>query len=117
MKKNDLLGWATPDTSIIMDAAIKEMRRLEDELLKKVVSQLLGREPVREDGKRLTKVYREGEPLNYQLLFDNDPVGIVTFNVTGPSWGITFSPHIKPKPAFPPGGIEVVPVVTDKSPD
>lgn len=81
------------DQNHLMQKVISKMRDNEEQVLKTVVKQILKREPVIEDAKRLTKMFYEGEPLNYDLAFDGVKVGKVVFDITGINWGITFHPE------------------------
>jgi hypothetical protein len=76
----------------MMNHLINEFRKMEEDLLKKVVFQITKKEATVEDAKRLTKFYYEGEPLNYDLAWDGVKIGCVVFGNEQFKWSVTFHP-------------------------
>lgn len=60
----------------IMDS----INKMEEDCLKKIMRQVLGREPIPTDFKRLTKYTYEGRPDEYQIGFDGEKIGTVKYN-------------------------------------
>lgn len=84
-------------SSLIKDL-YRELRKKEEEVFKAVMRQVLGRDPVEEDAKKCTKLYRSDlDPINYWIAYDGITLGKVTFSFDGPKWGITFDPDPKYK--------------------
>jgi hypothetical protein len=82
------------DGNYVFKMIQREMYKREEELLKLVIKQLIGREAKLSDAKRLTKVYGDLEDRpGYALLFDGAQIGTVVFGI-GPNITITFLPMI-----------------------
>lgn len=73
------------------------MMRCEDECLRQVLEQLIGRYPVPEDGKLLTIIYHNDYPARYLLMFKNTVLGLVTksIDIEKNQFNCNFNPKIK----------------------
>lgn len=71
---------------------IKQYHAVEEQVLTRVLKQLVGREPLPEDGKRFSKVYLQGDYLNYQLAFDEIVIGEMVFTQLWNEITVTFKP-------------------------
>lgn len=76
----------------MLEDFIKIIKNKEEEILMGICRKILKREPEITDAKRLTKIYRDGEPLNYSLAFDGVVVGNFTFIQIGCEFTVTFQP-------------------------
>jgi hypothetical protein len=82
------------DYNSVMTNFIKMVYKTEEDIIKQVLRQILGREPVLEDAKDLTKAYRTDiSHTDYDLSYKNIPVGKVIFEFNGPSFSVTFTPN------------------------
>jgi hypothetical protein len=82
--------------SILQHEFAKKVRQSEEDILKRIIVQITGREATIEDAKDLTKCYYNGEPLNYDLAYKGQTIGKVRFELTGPNGSVTFYPtHLK----------------------
>lgn len=71
----------------------KKISQSEETVLKQLVKQLTGEEATIEHAKKLTKVYHEGEPMNYTVCYNHIPLGKVVFDFTkGTEITVTFKP-------------------------
>lgn len=68
-------------------SAVEMMQRKEEELLIKVLSNYLGREPKEEDFKRVTRYFYHDAIYKYQLSYDNILLGEVKNLVPNDPWG------------------------------
>lgn len=81
------------ELSSLRNQFVKAIIKKEEELVIKLLTEYLGREPKLEDYKRCTKIYHPGEPINYDFAFDDVTLGYVRYEIYGPKTTITFTPH------------------------
>lgn len=79
--------------NIFHDMILPEVKRMEESVLKQVLKQVLHREPREKDAKKCTKVYEDGEPLNYYFSYRDQVLGRVVFDLQGPQITVTFKPN------------------------
>lgn len=84
-----------PDPAPLMQSLQKELDRMQEEVLMKVVSQCLGRPAVLEDAKRLTifKYPPDLRNIGYDLDFDGVKIGCIRIENTMSNWTVTFHPE------------------------
>lgn len=73
---------------------IEMTHELEEEIIKGILKQILGREPIPEDAKQLT-AYRcedDNDLLDYHLCYNSIHIGKVVFDLKGHSISVTFKP-------------------------
>lgn len=68
-------------------------RKAEEDILKQITFKLTGHEATREDAKDFTKMYADGELLNYDLAYKGCKIGRVVF-VIGLQSSVTFHPTL-----------------------
>lgn len=80
------------DYDFVMHHLTKELNKMQDEILRGVLRQILDREPELEDAKLLTIIRYPDDLLDYSLAYAGYEVGRVIFEHTGTTWAITFKP-------------------------
>lgn len=84
-----------PDQSYLMTEYIKQIQKSFEDALTQVLRQVLGREPVIEDWKDCTRLYKsDGDPMNFWFAWKGITLGKVTFEM-GPKYTVTFTPDEK----------------------
>jgi hypothetical protein len=76
----------------------RQIAKIEEDTLKAIIFQITGKDATIEDAKKLTKVYRQGEPLNYEIMYEDMKIGRVVFEFHGTSATVTFHPEKRFKP-------------------
>lgn len=76
------MDWIN-NIDVVFEAATIELKKLEENLLKQVLFQLLGREATTEDVKNCTKYYVEGEPLDYSFGYMGNVIGYIKVRYFG----------------------------------
>jgi hypothetical protein len=67
-------------------------KRMEEKLIKEVLKQLLKRDLVIDDAKRVTRMFKDGMFDKYTLAVDNVPIGQVFYEFFGQRVSIRFEP-------------------------
>ncbi len=83
------------DYDFVRDEIATNWRKQEEEVIKKVLLQLLNREPTIDDAKLTKRMFHEGQPDRYDLVYDNGLLGCVVYenflNYEN-TFGIKFTP-------------------------
>jgi hypothetical protein len=89
-------NYKSEDFNIVMHHLTKEMNCMQEEVLRSVLRQILGREPEFEDAKLLTIIRYPGDLMDYSLAYDGHEIGRVVFENTFENqtakWTVTFKP-------------------------
>lgn len=75
------------------EVILPKVKNMEESVLKQVLKQVLHREPREKDAKKCTKLYEEGEPLNYYFSYRDQVLGRIIFDMNGPQITVTFKPN------------------------
>lgn len=76
----------------LVNETFKQMNSLEDELLKKVLSEFLQREATLDDARNFTMVHYQGDLWNYDLVFCGIKIGSVRKYFEGSEFKVVFTP-------------------------
>lgn len=83
------------DNEFIQERFTKLIVRKEEEVLKKALSQLLGREPQEIDWKQTTKFMRPTDPWNYHVAYNGITFGKLERELTLNMITVTFRPNVQ----------------------
>jgi hypothetical protein len=82
-----------PDLTPLMDTFIRDCINMEEKLIIRLLTDLLGREPVIEDFKECARiVLPHFEPNDYIIAYKNTNLGFVKHQYHGSSVTVTFTP-------------------------
>ena len=79
--------------SCIVNYIIEQQIRIENDLLMKVAKDVLGREPLPEDGKEFVMLKRSGECNKYYIQYKGTVIGSVTRTIEEYNFTMTFNPN------------------------
>lgn len=91
--KSNVIDFPETDFNLIMHHLTKELNRLQEEVLRGVLKQILGREPEIQDAKLLTIIRYPSDMLDYTLAYGGSEIGRVVFENEMTKWTITFKPY------------------------
>jgi hypothetical protein len=85
-------------------AFIKQLAKCQDDVIREILRQLLKREPVPEDAKRLTFGILPDDAYTRLVAFDGVQIGKMIYSHEATNYSIEF----KPDPAYHGGGVDVL---------
>lgn len=93
----DLLLSFRSMSELILD---EQVRTMEDTILK-VLEKHLGRKPARADAHRTKKISRDNVPDRFDLAFDDQLLGSISWSFDGNRFRVQFTPKASNNPAKP----------------